>query len=138
MPLKQILTAILVLAVFAMPILAQEEQSAQPALPEGYVKEEAGDSAAIYNPEQIRLIFYTAQTANEAYQHLHNTSKEDNETDGVLKLYNNNFEIAELYGTIVADVENKKLTITNGGFRTPYDESGNSVNLEANMTGGKN
>ena len=137
MPLKQILTAILVLAVFAMPILAQEEQSAQPALPEGYVKEEAGDSAAIYNPEQIRLIFYTAQTANEAYQHLHNTSKEDNETDGVLKLYNNNFEIAELYGTIVADVENKKLTITNGGFRTPYDESGNSVNLEANMTGEK-
>ncbi|MFH1066122.1 MAG: M64 family metallopeptidase [Nanoarchaeota archaeon] len=84
-------------------------------LPEGYIKEEANGLVTIYNLDQLKLVFGIPTTANESFEFT-------NPEDGVLRIFFEGKPLGILYGTIVADVEHKKLIITDGGFISPRTE----------------
>ncbi|MFA5888357.1 MAG: hypothetical protein WC852_06635 [Candidatus Nanoarchaeia archaeon] len=107
---KNILIAIMALCFIPILAYAQGEP-----LPEGYVREEANGLVTIYNQAQLQSLFGVPSTAEEA-------SEAANIADGIYRLFFEGKPIGVLYGTIVADAEHKKLTITDGGFISPRTE----------------
>lgn len=105
---------ILAIACSAFVFAPETQQSSGQvaALPEGYIREEANGLVTIYNLDQLKLVLGIPTTANEAFEFT-------NPEDGVLRIFFEGKPLGVLYGTIVADVEHKKLIITDGGFISP-------------------
>ncbi|MDD4878702.1 MAG: M64 family metallopeptidase [Candidatus Nanoarchaeia archaeon] len=127
---KGILIAVIFIVVLSGFALAEEEQqSAQQNtnLPEGYVREESEGTVSIYNPQILQQLFGVPGTAAEAMQAA-------NTDDGVYRIVYRGEYLGALYGTIVADVENKKIIITDGGFISPRTEINEDAQQESVMT----
>lgn len=112
---KALLVIIIALCFLSSAALAQEESRCG-AVPEGYVCEEGNGFVTAYNYNDINALLEqpVPDTANGAYAMTH---------DGVVDLMYQGKDLGKIYGNIVADVQNKKLTITNGGFISPEVQS---------------
>lgn len=103
---KGIITLVIILAAFSSVVSAlDEEQTAGlPAnVPSGYNLTKGEHYATIYNPLEIKSVFgYEPVARNGLLKIIFSTGRQT--------------ELGYIYGKVIADTENKKLKIANGGF----------------------
>lgn len=102
--MRAIAVSILVLLVTIIPSIIAVAQDGLPAnVPSGYNITQGPQYTTIYNPQDIKSVFgYEPVAGNGLLKIIFSTGRQT--------------ELGYVYGKVIADTENKKIKIANGGF----------------------